>query len=455
MNDKLEKFENDPFDLVQEYIFNKCKDELSYIRTEFMKWKNQIDELKQINVEISSILNAEIENSRNMCQMRAPSALARVPNAPPSSPHLRRLSWNGSNKQLSFPKPFRPESALATHGARRKRPDSSRKIQHSSSSNEDACPDCIYEADNEVDECKDCAFSDQKPLSSDAKELLGDEVTTLGMVDEDASNDSESGIVQSSDSEVKSDEEKQLAKDARSSFEPKSLHEADTESSVKSEQLSDDLEDANTLSSRPNSPDHKPTVVECNDCCCKNETFCYCKPINMKRVDSYVENMNSRRLSLIHMTDLKFVSSETCSTAVTKPVSKNVITRSFGANNTEEFKIKFSVKIKKVGVKKQKIPAKSAPVAPTPAPTPAFEPPSEVKPVKITIRQKSARSDSTSGKLRGPSPVLFDKETLHEITNRGDDLLVIDEESQVNHKSSGVGNKKLRFNAAPSIALKV
>ena len=175
-----------------------------------MKWKNQIDELKQINVEISSILNAEIENSRNMCQMRAPSAMARIPSAPPSSPS-RRLSWSGSNKQLSFPKPFRPESALATHG-RRKRPDSSRKIQHSSSSNEEACPDCIYEADNEVDECKDCAFSDQKPLSSDAKELLGDEVTNLGLVDEETSNDSESGIVQSSDSEVKSDEEKQPAK---------------------------------------------------------------------------------------------------------------------------------------------------------------------------------------------------------------------------------------------------
>lgn len=182
----------------------------SYIRTEFLKWKTQIDELKQINVEINSILNAEIENSRNICQMRVPSALgsrAAAPNAPPSSPS-RRLSWSGSNKQLAFPKPFRPESALATHGRQRKRPDSSRKLQHSSSSNEDACPDCIYEADNEVDECKDCAFSDQKPLSSDAKELLGDEITSLGLVDED----SESGIVQSSDSEVKSDEEKQRLK---------------------------------------------------------------------------------------------------------------------------------------------------------------------------------------------------------------------------------------------------
>ena len=182
----------------------------SYIRTEFMKWKNQIDELKQINVEINSILNAEIENSRNICHLRAPSAMAagvRVPSAPPSSPS-RRLSWNGgssgANKQVGFAKPFRPESALATHGRRSKRPDSSRKIQHSSSSNEDACPDCIYEADNEVDD----AFGDQKPLSLDAKELLGDEVTTLGL----DSNDSESGIVQSSDSEVKSDEEKQPVK---------------------------------------------------------------------------------------------------------------------------------------------------------------------------------------------------------------------------------------------------
>ena len=181
----------------------------SYIRTEFMKWKNQIDELKQINVEINSILNAEIENSRNMCHLRVPSALARVPNAPPSSPS-RRLSWSGSNKQLAIPKPFRPESALATHG-RRKRPDSSRKIQqHSSSSNEEmAGPDCIYEADNEGDECKDCAFDEQKPLSSDAKELLGDEVTTI---DEEASNDSESGIVHSSDSDIKSDEEKRSVK---------------------------------------------------------------------------------------------------------------------------------------------------------------------------------------------------------------------------------------------------
>ena len=222
---------------------------------------------------------------------------------------------------------------------------------------------------------------------------------------------------------------------------------------MKSDQLSDDLEDAYTLPSRPNSPDHKPTVVECNDCCCKNDAFCYCKPpINMNRVNSYVENMNSRRLSLIHMTDLKFVSSETCSTAVTKPLSKNVITRSFGANNTEEFKIKFSVKIKKVGGHKKTPKIIPPPQAPSSQPAPsAVVESTEVKP-KISIRQKSGRSDSTSGKLRGPSPVLFDKETLHETTNRGDDLLVIDEESQVNHSS---GKQKMRFNPTPSIALKV
>ena len=189
-------------------------------------------------------------------------------------------------------------------------------------------------------------------------------------------------------------------------------------------------------------------MIECNDCCCKNEAFCYCKPINMKRVNSYVETMNSRRLSLIHMTDLKFVSSEnTASTTASLPVRKNVITRSFGANNTEEFKIKFSVKIKKVGAKKQSLPS-AAPVPASVAPSKV-----EVKVPKISIRQKTGRSD---GKLRGPSPVLFDKEALHEITNRGDDLIVIDEESQANHSSGQLGSsRKLRFNSSSSLALKV